>query len=191
MPDPAPAADRRFAFAVGAILAAAAIVRVVLIFQMGSRYYFADTGEYEAAARSILAGHGPGAAIPRAPLYPALMALGFFLFGDGNLTAVRMVQLAVGLSVVALTMRLGHVIAGRQGAVVAGLGAAFAPTLVFTTGMLYPTALYAALLLAATLIARDLDRRPGLLRGALLGLVILLAWLTDPVAAVPGLAILT
>ena len=180
----------RFAWRVGVILAVAAVIRAVLIHQMGSRYYFADTGEYEAAARSLLAGHGPGATTPRAPLYPALMALGFLLFGDGNLPAIRLIQLVVGLLVVALTMRLGFRIGGRHGALVAGVSAALAPTLVFTTSMLYPTALYTALLLAATLVARGLDLRPGLGRGALLGLVILLAWLTDPVAAAPAVALL-
>jgi hypothetical protein len=181
---------RPFVVVIVGLLVAAALVRIVLIARMGPHYYFADTAEYEAAARSILAGHGPGRDFPRAPLYPAFMALGFALFGEGNYAGVRMLQLLAGLAVVALCMRLGHRLACRRGAVFAGAGAAFAPTLVFTTGMLYPTALYTLLLLAVTLVAYGLDARPSRWRGALLGLLMFLLWMTDQVALAPLAAVL-
>lgn len=181
---------RGFAAVLAGLLVAAAILRVVLIIHMGSHYYFADTAEYDAAARNILAGHGPGRDFPRAPLYPALMALGFALFGKGNLAGVRMLQLIAGLAVVALTMRLGYRLGGRPGAVLAGAGAAIAPTLVFTTAMLYPTSLYTLLLLGVTLLAHALDTRPGPWRGAMLGLLMFLLWMTDQVAAAPLAAVL-
>ncbi len=174
----------------GWILALALIVRIALIAQMGNRYYFADTGEYEAAARSILAGHGPGADYARAPLYPALMAVGFWLGGVGNYVAARVLQLVFGLGVVALTMALVRRVGTPVQARLAGLAAALAPTLVFTSGMLYPTSLYTFLLLAVALVAHGIVRRPGLLRAALLGVLLTLAWLTDAIAQLPLAALL-
>jgi 4-amino-4-deoxy-L-arabinose transferase-like glycosyltransferase len=183
--DGAAAADRRDRLAVAGILLLALVLRLALILQMGNRYYFADTIEYEQAARSILAGHGPGPAFPRAPLYPALMALGFGLFGDGNYVGVRLVQLVVGMTVVVLTMRLGHVVGGRTIGLLSGLAAAIAPTVVFTSSLLYPTALYTSLLLAVTLLGRSLAERPGPARGAGFGAAVFLVWMTDQVALAP------
>src|SRR5437879_936299 len=181
--------SRGFAVAFAGVLVVAALLRLILITQMGNRFYFADTAEYEIAAHSILAGHGPGPAFPRAPLYPALMAFGFWLFGEGNYAGVRMVQLLVGLSVVALTMLLGYRLGGRVVGLLAGLGAALSPTLVFTTSMLYPTALYGALLLGITLGARGLVVRPGAWRAVRLGGLAFLVWMTDQVAIAPLAAV--
>ena len=181
---------RLFVGLLAGLLAVAAVVRVLLILRMGPHFYFADTAEYESAARSLLAGHGIGRDFPRAPLYPAFMALGFALFGAGNYTGVRLLQLAAGLLVVVLSMRLGYRLGGRPGAVLAGASAALAPTLVFTTAMLYPTVLYTLILLAVTMVALGLDARPGRGRAALLGLFIFLLWMTDQVAAAPIAAVL-
>jgi hypothetical protein len=181
---------RRFVWMLAAVLVAAAVVRALLIVRMGPQYYFADTLEYEAAARSLLAGHGLGAGFPRAPLYPGFMALGFALFGVGNYMAVRWIQLGAGLLIVALSMRLGARLAGRPGAVLAGAGAATAPTLIFTTSMLYPTVFYTLLLLAMTLAVLGLDERPGRARAVLLGLIAFLLWMTDQVALAPIAAVL-
>ena len=181
---------RGFIRLLAGLLAVAAVVRVLLILGMGPHYYFADTAEYESAARSLLAGHGTGPDFPRAPLYPAFMAMGFALFGAGNYIGVRLLQLVAGLLVVALSMRLGYRLGGRPGAVLAGAGAALAPTLVFTTAMLYPTVLYTLVLLAVTLVALDLDARPARLRSILLGLLIALLWMTDQVALAPIAAVL-
>lgn len=172
------------------LLGAGLLVRTALILLMGPRYYFADTLEYVAAARSLLAGHGLGTGFPRAPLYPAIMALGFALSGVGNFMALRWLQLVAGLLIVGLTMRLGHRLGGRPGALFAGAAAALAPTLVFTTSMLYPTVFYTLFLLATTLVALGLDERPGRARAALLGGLAVLLWMTDQVALAPIAAVL-
>jgi 4-amino-4-deoxy-L-arabinose transferase-like glycosyltransferase len=166
------------------ILAAAAAVRVALVLFMPNQVLYGDTLEYEKIARSLLHGEGLGPS-PRAPLFPALMALGFRLGGEGNYTAVRLLNVVVGLALVAVAMRL----AGRMGGPAArrwtGFALAFSPTLVFTSAMLYPTALYSLVLAALALLALGLAERPTPLRGAGAGLVVALGWLTDPVVIAP------
>jgi hypothetical protein len=171
------------------VLLLSLVVRLVLILQMGNRYYFADTLEYQNAAQSLLAGHGPGQAFPRAPVYPAFMALGFWLFG-GTYIGVRLLQLALGMGLIGLASALALRIGRPSHALLTAWFAAAAPTLVFTTGMLYPTVLYSVLLLGITFVARELDQRPGILRGALLGVLIALAFMTDQIVIAPILAIL-
>jgi 4-amino-4-deoxy-L-arabinose transferase-like glycosyltransferase len=169
----------------GVVLGVALLARVIMAIQMGPHYYFADTEEYDAAARGILAGHGPGADYPRGPLYPALMAAAYTLFGIGNLQGVRVLQVAIGMAIVALCIRLGWRVGGRATGIVAGAAAALAPSLVFTTGLLYPTALYTLLLLGATLLASSIARRPSWGAAAALGVVMTLAWLTDQIVVAP------
>ena len=170
------------------VLLIALAARLAIVLHMKGAGDFADTLEYDHSARSILAGRGPGTDVPRAPLYPAFMALGFTIGGLGNYLAVRLLQLLPGLAIVVLTGWLA-VRASRANAAQAGAfalaAAAISPMLVFTTGMLYPTALYTALLLLATALALRLDRCPRPLEGALLGVVVGLVWLTDQIALVP------
>lgn len=167
------------------ILGIALVLRLALAVQMGNAYYFGDTEEYQQAAHSLLAGHGPGEGYPRAPLYPMLMAGGFVLGGSDNYVFVRILQLLLGVLVVWLTLVLARVAGVPGGGRLAALGAALAPTLVFTSEMLYPTVLYTALLLGMCVTAMGLDRRPTLLRGAALGILAALLWTTDQVALAP------
>lgn len=180
--------SRRFTLAV---LVLALALRVALIYNMGNTYHFADTGEYDTAARSILAGQGPSAGVPRAPLFPAEMALGFLFGGVGNYRAVRVIQLVLGMLIVVQVGRLGSRIGGTRVGRIAMLAAAVAPTLVFTTGLLYPTALYTLLLLSATIATWDLSRQPRLRTAVWLGVLLMLAWLTDQIVMVPAAFLLT
>jgi len=66
---------------------------------------------------------------------------------------------------------------------------ALAPTLVFVTGLLYPTLLYSTLLLAILVVAWDLATRPGVVRAALLGVLVVAGWLTDMVIVAPLAAV--
>lgn len=172
------------------ILTVAAAVRLVLWLTKPNRYLFSDTAEYEKLALSLLHGEGLGPS-PRAPLFPALMALGFLLGGEGNYVMARLVNVAVGLGLVAVAMKLAGRIGGPAAGRWTGLAVALTPTLVFTSTMLYPTALYGLILAGLALLALDLVERPGPWRGAALGLLVALGWLTDPVVIAPllGLAI--
>lgn len=169
----------------GRVLVLAALVRIAFVLTQGNRYYFADTAEYEQVAERILHGQGLGTT-PRAPLFPLEMALAFRLGGDHNYVAARLLQVVLGVALVAVVMRVAERIAGRAAALLTGLACALFPTLVFVTGMLYPTTTYAMLLACSTWAALELSRRPGWARGAALGVLVPLGWLADPVMIAPG-----
>ena len=172
------------------ILAVAVFARLALIIMKGQHSNFADTLEYDAAARSLLAGHGIGGGIPRAPLYPAFMALGYSMFGVGNYAAVRLLQLLPGTGAVLLTMWLGARVGGPTTGLLAGAAAAVAPTLVYTSTMLYPTVIYTFIMVAITAVGLHASRAPGVGAGAVLGGLITLAWFTDQIVVVPVAAVL-
>lgn len=171
------------------VLAIAAIPRLLFIYTMGPNYYFADTVEYRAAALAILSGQAPGPYTPRSPAYPALMALGFRLGGVDNVVLVRLMQLALCLLIVVLGTWLGRRIGRRSTGMLTGLGIALSPTLVFVTGLLYPTILYTLALFALTAGAWSLARRPSLRLAAGLGVVLGIGLLTDEVMIAPGVAL--
>lgn len=172
-----------------ALVALAVVLRFAFVLSMGNRFYFADTAEYEEAAIRLLAGQAPGATSPRAPLFPIEMAIGFLIGGKDNLLAVRMIQLVLAGVLTLLGIRLAARLGGRTAGVITGLCLAVGPTLVFTTGMLYPTLLYSTLLMAAISAAVAADDAPKARHGASIGAALSLAYLTDPVAIAPGLAL--
>ncbi len=69
------------------------------------------------------------------------------------------------------------------------MGIALAPTIVFVSGLLYPTTLYMLLLASFTLVAWDLGQRPNGRAGAMLGFLFALGWLTDQVFLAPAGAV--
>lgn len=172
------------------IVVVAVLARLVLVILKGRQAHFADTFEYDAAARSLLAGHGIGGGIPRAPLYPAFMALGYSIFGVGNFPALRMLQLLPGVGAVLLTLGIGARLGGPTTGLLAGAAAALAPTLVYTSSMLYPTVVYTFIMVAIVALALRAARTSGLGAAAALGGLIALAWFTDQIVAVPVAAVL-
>ncbi|HET7224528.1 MAG TPA: glycosyltransferase family 39 protein [Candidatus Eisenbacteria bacterium] len=178
---------RSEAWALAGILLLAFALRAALIALKGPGFHFSDTAEYDAAARALLS--GAGYELPRAPLYPAWMALGYRLFGVGNMAAVRWMQVPLGLAVVALSAKIASRAAGPRAGWIAGLLAAVSPTLVYTTSMLYPVALKTLLLLVCVGLAQVWEQ--GNSAPASLGLGCALAglWLTDAIGAVPALAL--
>ena len=179
------AAAARWFFTPTGLIVCAFVIRVAFILQMGNRFYFADTAEYEAAAMDLLHGHLPSGTSPRAPLFPALMAFGFLLGGLKNYTACRLLQLILAMGLVVTTGRIARRLGGPGAELLALFGAAFAPTLVFTTGMLYPTTLYASLLTGITALALLLVDEPTTARAITLGLLVPLGWVTDQVIIAP------
>ncbi len=172
------------------ILAVALLLRLAFVLSMGGKFYFADTLEYEESAMRLLAGQPPGAGSPRAPLFPLEMALGFLLGGAHNFFAVRLLQMGLAGVMLVLAMKIAERFAGRPAAVLTGWCLAFSPTLVFTVGMLYPTTLYATMLLVALAGALAADESPAPRHGVATGAGLSLAYLADPVALAPALALL-
>jgi hypothetical protein len=167
------------------ILVLAAVLRLGFTLTKQNRYYFADTAEYEAYALRILH-HEPVSNLPRAPLFPAILALGFLIGGVKNYAVARLVELPIGIALVWVVMRITAFVADRRAMLLAGLMAAVMPTLVFTSSMLYPTSAYTFLLACLTLAALECGERPRLRGGVVLGLVFSLAWFTDRAVAVPA-----
>jgi hypothetical protein len=165
------------------------VLRVAYVATLGNRYYFGDTAEYEMSALRFLHGQGFNQSIPRAPLFPLLMALSFWLGGEGSYYVVRAFNLGLGLALMVVVSRLAGRLGGRPAATLAAAGIAVAPTIVFVAGLLYPTTLYATLLAASTLVAVDLSERPSLRLGAILGALFALGWLTDQVFLAPAGAV--
>ena len=173
-----------------AILAIAALLRMAFLIVLGNHTYWADTHEYEKTAMQFLLGHGPETGTPRAPLYPLLMALGFKLGGVANYQAIRILQLILSVLMIHLTGVLAKRVAGPDVQRLTMVAMAVSPTLVFTANMLYPTVLYSLLLLGVTLLAWRLAERPSLRAAAMLGVGLVLGWLSDQVFIAPAFAVL-
>ncbi|MEQ1834202.1 MAG: glycosyltransferase family 39 protein [Candidatus Eisenbacteria bacterium] len=165
------------------------LLRIAHIATLGNRYYFGDTVEYESAALRILHGMGLESTSPRAPLYPLFLALSFWLGGEGNFLAARLLKLGLAIGLMITVSKLAGRLGGRPAATLGAAGIALAPTIVFVSGLLYPTTLYMTLLAVFTLVAWDLGERPSGRRGALFGAVLGLGWLTDQVFLAPAGAI--
>lgn len=171
------------------VLAVALLARLLLIVQMGPHYYFGDTAEYERVAHDLLTGHGFQADVPRAPLYPLFMALGFMLGGPGNYTVVRLLQMVFGMAIVVLCYALGRKVGGQAVGLISAAAAAVAPTLVFTTALLYPTVLRTLCVLVATLACVSMVRRPTAGSALALGLALAAGWYTNPAFGIQGAAL--
>ncbi len=173
----------------GGWLALGMIVRLVHVLSLGNEYFFGDTAEYEQVALRILHGQGLGESSPRAPLYPLLMALSFWLGGEQNFIVMRWFQLVLAFVQMRLVVRLANRIGGLAASAFAAPLIALTPTVVFSAGLLYPTLLYSTLLFSVTLLAWEIADRPTTGRGVALGVLLVLAWLTDMVVLAPALAI--
>jgi len=171
-------------------IAVGTLLRLVHILLLGNRYYFGDTIEYEASALRILHGMGLDSSSPRAPLYPLFMAFSFWVGGEGNYFVTRLFKLVLAVALMLTISRLAGRLGGRPAAVLGAMGIALSPTIVFVSGLLYPTTLYTLLLALLTLTAWDLRERPTGWTGALFGVFLALAWLTDQVVLAPAAAII-
>ena len=93
-------------------LALGMLVRLIHVLTLGNEYYFGDTAEYEQVALRILHGQGLGESSPRAPLYPLLLAISFWLGGEENFIAARLIQLVLAFVQMRLVVRLANRIGG-------------------------------------------------------------------------------
>ncbi len=164
-------------------------VRLVHVLGLGDRTFFGDTPEYEQLALRILHGVSAGEASPRAPAYPLWLALSYAIGGEENHRVARLLQLGLSALQMWLAVGLATRVGNRAAGALTAILMALAPTLVFVTGLLYPTLLYSTLLLAILVVAWDLATRPGVVRAALLGVLVVAGWLTDMVIVAPLAAV--
>jgi hypothetical protein len=138
-----------------------------------------DASQYLEIARNISSGDGFSTVFPglelhatafRPPLYPVLLALPTWIFGDDVLWPARLLSLLLGVGVAALTFVLVRRISTLRAAVVASLVVACFPPLVAndTLTLTEPLALLLLLVVAVTL-----DARRPLWCGFALGLLVL------------------
>ena len=183
--------SRRFAVALGAIVAAGIAVRVAhtLLVAPWPPGFFNDEAYYKAVAELVARGagfvrpgefFGQGISIPtaeRPPLYSLALA-GLVKLRLGGPDGMRLLGAVSGGAVIALLGLLGRRLAGdRAGLIAAGLAAAY-PTLIAADGALMTESLYGMFAAAALLLVQ------GQLRDRTCGCAALLG-------AVGGLAALT
>jgi 4-amino-4-deoxy-L-arabinose transferase-like glycosyltransferase len=170
---------------------------LVLAFVLRGGYVIASEDWYEPAtdaehfdkiATSIANGDGYGPALLppatgdsalRAPLYPATLAAVYFVAGDHDWTAGRMVNALLGTVIVALIGLIAAQIWSRRVATVAMALAAIYPTLILIGSGLQLEPLLVTLSLAAVAAALQHRRSPrGLLWPIVCGILLGLAVLT-------------
>lgn len=140
------------------ILVAALLIRLLFVCLLNpDNYYFSDARHYDKAANSLLDGQGLGEKYHRAPFYPLVMAVVYGLFGRSFL-AMRLFETAVGVLLCWMVYRLAAILYGERTARWAALFAALFPHFILITGILYPTNLYALLLILSAYCLIQGDR---------------------------------
>ena len=145
---------------------------------LGRRAPSSDAAQYAELARNLASGHGFSMYFPqiylhptafRPPLYPFLLAGAFRVFGS-HVVVGQVLNVALGLVVVALAFLLTRQLAGDRAATISALVVALYPPLIANDVVLLTEPLSLALLLG-TLLA--LSHRRWAVAGVLCGLLIL------------------
>jgi 4-amino-4-deoxy-L-arabinose transferase-like glycosyltransferase len=127
-----------------------------------------DEWNYDELATVLLTkgyfGYGhSGPTVFRPPLYPALMASLYALFGQHAFGPIYVVQALCGAACAPILARIGQRITGSLAVgLVAGVLFTFAPLLVLITAVLYMETVYLLLLLGTVLMCLHLVRSEGL-----------------------------
>ncbi|MBI3769183.1 MAG: glycosyltransferase family 39 protein [Deltaproteobacteria bacterium] len=150
---------------------------------LGTSLYFADEAIYLDAARHLLAGEGYGTRYANVPGYPVILAA-FAAPWPSNLLLIRCVQALIAGTGSALLVALGTPMIGTVPALVAALLYALDPLLVVASGLLYPEAVTATLLMTTLLVVWGAARDDDLLRSALAGVLLAITIQCRPVAFV-------
>lgn len=184
------------------ILAAGLIVRLLLlVWFSGEPLRIFDEGDYNALAVNLLDGRGytldgQHATSLRPPLYPAVVAGVYAVFGVENYQAVRVLQTLISLASVALVYLLAVEIYDRRtGLWAAGLFC-FYPSMLGHNNLLLTETLFTFWLVAVCLAVAWFLRRRSIgylaLAGVLIGLgasTRSILWLSPPLLAVYVLAL--
>src|SRR5262245_4884246 len=159
-------------------------VRVVIFLNTsGLDTKIVDEQQYSTIASNVFAGEGfgwgPGDLTSiRPPLYPALVAATWTVFGFHNFQAVRALQLALALATTALVFQLGMRAYDRTTGYYAAALFWLYPSLIFFNFLLLTETLFTFLFVAFILTSVMVIQRPGWLIAAACGLSLGLAALT-------------
>jgi 4-amino-4-deoxy-L-arabinose transferase-like glycosyltransferase len=174
------------------VLAVAVVARVLYWVLITPHYVpVSDAAQYQQIAHSLATGRGFDMTYPqlalhptafRPPVYPAILAVAFWLTGSA-LWAGRLLNLLIGVGVVALSMRTGQLVANRRAGLVAGLAVALYPPLIANDVVLLSEPVSLLLILGMVLA---LGRRRVALAGVLCGLLILARPSAQGIALVVG-----
>jgi 4-amino-4-deoxy-L-arabinose transferase-like glycosyltransferase len=141
-----------------------------------------DEQQYAQIARNIAAGHGFGwgpsqPTSIRPPLYPALLAA-VWTISPGNLQAVRLLQIALGLATAVLIYMLGSRVYGPKVGAWAAAVSWLYPSLIFFNFLILTETLFTLLLVAFVLLAVLLVQTPRFRLAIACGITLGLAALT-------------
>jgi len=166
------------------ILVAALAVRLVVLLVLPPVDPVADARQYDEIAISILAGNGfawpdgePTAYRP--PLYPAFLALIYFMFGHHYMPVQLVQALLLSLTCV-LAFLIGRQIYDEKVALIAGIGCALYPMLILPAYEILSEALFVFLFTLTFFLLMKCREKPGLAPWA--GLSLALASFTKPFA---------
>ncbi len=174
----------------GPVLGLALLLRLVLVALTPHVILPSDGREYEAVARSLLETHSYGLQTIRAPGYPTLIAVVYWVLGP-DLVRLRVVEAVLGTIGVGVIGVVGASLFGTSAGLLAAVLAAVNPVLVVLPSTQYSENTLVLLVALAFAAAFAGWRRGGLgwwaLSGALLGAAVLTR--PNAVLLLPGLAI--
>ena len=154
---------QHFSVALGAILAIALVIRVVVAFEVNSIVPQSDAADFDRHGISLAEGDGypealevlggPGPSAFRPPLYPLALAPVYAAVGTDNASdrwlGARLEQAVIGTAIVALIACIALQLWGRRPALIAGAIAAVYPPLLQAGTSLLTEPLFVAMVLAA------------------------------------------
>jgi 4-amino-4-deoxy-L-arabinose transferase-like glycosyltransferase len=174
-------------FLVTAVFVAGLLLRIAILWntrELGTPIM--DEQQYSQIARNIVAGNGFGwsAGEPtsiRPPLYPALLAGTWSIFGRDSLQAIRIIQICLSFATAGLVYFIGASVFNRRAGLVAAAVCWLYPSFVFYDYLILTETLFTFLLVAFVACAIRLVQSPHPVVAIACGLSLGLAALTRSV----------
>jgi 4-amino-4-deoxy-L-arabinose transferase-like glycosyltransferase len=155
--------------AIGLFLLALA-VRVAFVLTLENRLYWPDEIDFDNVAVSLINGEGyQSDAFRGNPILPFFLAGSYKIFGHSYI-APRILQSFIGSLTVLVMFTLARRLHGRRVALLAGLGLALFPSLVYTSGVFYVDCLFTFLIALTVYLLSITPPSGGFQRLGLIGL---------------------
>jgi 4-amino-4-deoxy-L-arabinose transferase-like glycosyltransferase len=155
--------------AVGLFLLAL-VVRVAFVLTLEDRLYWPDEIDFDRIAMSLINGEGYQSDVFRSnPILPFFLAGSYKIFGHSYLAA-RILQCFIGSLTVLVMVTLARRLHGGRVALLAGIGLALFPSLVYTSGVFYVDCLFTFLIALTVYLLSITPPSRGFQRLGLIGL---------------------